>query len=381
MERAVPHAPAGAAFRRDPRVDVLRGLALLTIFIDHIPGNVLGDFTLRNFGFSDAAEVFVLLAGFSSYAAYGRAFQQRGLGHGLQRIALRCLRLYVFQVGLLLFTLAIVYVWTRHFGFQPRRLAPMIYGGFRPIRSGLLLGSLPIYLDILPLYLFLLALFPPYYFLLRISMGLALACSAALWAAANLIPGMNLTNWIEGQGWFFNPFAWQLIFALGATIARIMHLRQGDLPSNRAARALCWIALGLAVIAVAPWVTWGWSEWRAVPLWIPDKTGLAPVRIANALALIYLCLTSHRFRTFCAGSLAWPVACCGKHSLEVFSVGTLLALLARLLFRTYGTPWFMQFLVNGTGLMVMLTVGVLLETGIRRYFHASGAALPISARK
>jgi OpgC protein len=47
--------------KRDPRIDVLRGMALLMIFVDHIPGNVLSLVTLHNFGFSDAAEVFVLL--------------------------------------------------------------------------------------------------------------------------------------------------------------------------------------------------------------------------------------------------------------------------------------------------------------------------------
>ena len=46
--------------------DVFRGLALLMIFIDHIPGNVLSLIAKisRNFGFSDAAEIFVLLAAF-----------------------------------------------------------------------------------------------------------------------------------------------------------------------------------------------------------------------------------------------------------------------------------------------------------------------------
>jgi hypothetical protein len=63
---------------RDPRVDLLRGVALLTIFVDHVPGNLLGYLTFRNFGFSDAAELFVVLAGFSSMMAYGGAFERDG---------------------------------------------------------------------------------------------------------------------------------------------------------------------------------------------------------------------------------------------------------------------------------------------------------------
>src|SRR5258706_11440456 len=77
------------ASKRDLRVDVLRGISLLMIFIDHIPDNSLGLVTIHNFGFSDAAEGFVLLAGFSSMLAYGRIFQRDGASSGLRKIALR----------------------------------------------------------------------------------------------------------------------------------------------------------------------------------------------------------------------------------------------------------------------------------------------------
>ena len=78
---------------RDARVDALRGLALLMIFIDHVPGNLLSLVTLRNFGFSDAAELFVLLSGFSSMVAYGGSFDRDGVVVGLRRVLLRCVRI------------------------------------------------------------------------------------------------------------------------------------------------------------------------------------------------------------------------------------------------------------------------------------------------
>ncbi|TIT88604.1 MAG: hypothetical protein E5W55_26220, partial [Mesorhizobium sp.] len=40
---------------RDTRIDVLRALALLTIFVDHVPGTVFENLTYKNLGFSDAA--------------------------------------------------------------------------------------------------------------------------------------------------------------------------------------------------------------------------------------------------------------------------------------------------------------------------------------
>ena len=100
---------------RDSRVDALRGLALLMIFIDHVPGNLLSLVTLRNFGFSDAAELFVLLAGFSSMVAYGGSFDRDGVAVGLRRVLLRCLRIYLFQAMLLLMVLVLVGAWLRPF--------------------------------------------------------------------------------------------------------------------------------------------------------------------------------------------------------------------------------------------------------------------------
>ena len=56
---------------RDSRLDVLRALALITIFINHVPGNPYEMFTSRNFGFSDATEAFVLISGIAVGLAYG----------------------------------------------------------------------------------------------------------------------------------------------------------------------------------------------------------------------------------------------------------------------------------------------------------------------
>src|SRR5260370_33073764 len=105
-----------AVSKRDPRVDFLRGIALAMIFIDHIPGDILNNWTLRNLGFCDAAEIFVLLAGFASMSAYGKCFEREGARSGLRRVGLRCVRLWVFQVGLLVTTLAIRRLWSTHYG-------------------------------------------------------------------------------------------------------------------------------------------------------------------------------------------------------------------------------------------------------------------------
>ena len=62
---------------RDIRLDLFRGLALWFIFVDHIPTNVVSWFTVRNYGFSDATEVFVFISGYTAVIAYARMMADR----------------------------------------------------------------------------------------------------------------------------------------------------------------------------------------------------------------------------------------------------------------------------------------------------------------
>ena len=65
-------AVRGTAAPRDARLDFFRGLALIMIYLNHVPGTVFEDYTNRNFGFSDAAEGFVIMSGIAAGLAYGR---------------------------------------------------------------------------------------------------------------------------------------------------------------------------------------------------------------------------------------------------------------------------------------------------------------------
>lgn len=58
---------------RDPRIDAFRGLALIMIIIDHMPGNPWEHLTIRNIGFSDAAEAFFIMSGIAAGIAYSPA--------------------------------------------------------------------------------------------------------------------------------------------------------------------------------------------------------------------------------------------------------------------------------------------------------------------
>lgn len=346
---------------RDGRVDVLRGMALFMIFIDHVPGNLLSLVTLRNFGFADAAELFVLLAGFASMAAYGGSFSHDGMVAGLRRVLLRCLHLYLFQALLLVTVLVVAGIWMRKFGTASESDAAFVDAGLSGLRHGLTLQAQPASLNILPLYMVLLALFPLIYGLIRVGPMLALFASCGLWICVNLNPSLNIPNWLDGQNWFFDPFAWQFLFVLGALGALMLRRHNGNLPAPAWLRAAAWVYLGFALIVMAPWDAWGWSGIHPLPLGLPDKTTLAPLRLLNVIALALLVFSSERLRALAERPAVRFLLVCGRHSLEVFSLGTILAMLFRLVFQTFGATLMTQLAANGIGFGLMIALASALE--------------------
>ncbi len=364
----IPMTPVSLS-KRDPRVDVLRGLALLMIFVDHIPNNFLSLFTLGKFGFSDAAEVFVLLAGFSSMLAYGKIFDRDGPRSGLKRILLRLARLYLFQIGLLVFTIIVVFAWTQHFNLQPIILGPLFNQPIHGIARALTLGAVPAYLDILPLYIFLFATFPLVYFGLKASPAATLIVSASIWLAANLYSDLNLPNWFTGAGWFFDPFAWQFLFTIGGALAIVTAHFGGNLPRIRWLVWLCMLYLLFCLFEGATRPDWNLPDFRLIRMDPPDKTHLHVLRLLEMLSITYLALSSDAFRKFVRHSVFRPVEACGRHSLEVFAAGCVFALFGRLLFRTYGEGAGIQIAVNLAGLLAMFLLALYLEH--RRVHHLS----------
>ncbi len=351
----------GSRLARDLRIDVLRGLALLTIFIDHVPDNPLTLLTLRNFGFSDAAELFVMLAGISAMFAYGKGFERDGAKQGLWRVFRRCGRIYVFQIGLLFSTLLIALLWRAQFGLEPVNLTLFFEMPATAIPRALALHALPPSLNILPLYIVVLAAFPLFYLGLRHAPRLTIAASILMWVGANLDHSFNLTNWLDGRGWFFNPFAWQFLFLLGMLTAVLLRAHGGHLPTHRLLLGAAWAYLALSLVLAAPWAGWGLADFHVLAIEPPDKTALAPLRLLNVLALMYVALSSERLRRLAGAAWLRPLVACGKHSLEVFSFSTLLVLVFRLLFHTYGADLLLEIAVNVIGIGAMVALGLWLE--------------------
>src|SRR5450759_2018554 len=79
---------------RELRIDLFRGLALWLIFIDHVSPDLLTWFTIRNYGFSDAAEIFIFISGFTAALVYGRATFETGIVIGTARVLGRVWQIY-----------------------------------------------------------------------------------------------------------------------------------------------------------------------------------------------------------------------------------------------------------------------------------------------
>ena len=225
--------PSGATVR-DARIDVIRGLALLIIFVNHMPGNIVSSLMPHNFGFSDAADVFVLLAGVSATLAYGRLIEMRGLSVGLLKLGGRLWTLYIAHLAVFILVCGLVAAAVTRtqnpLYVEAINIQPFFNDTFDALIDALMLTYQPNFLDILPLYIVLLAAFPAIYLAARRSPLLTVAASLALWQAA-LAFGWNFPN-ARNSGWFFNPFAWQVIFTLGIVIGRAAQQRI-NLPAVR----------------------------------------------------------------------------------------------------------------------------------------------------
>lgn len=361
-------SPAGAVrVERDVRVDVFRGLALLIIFIDHVAGNALIRVTPSSMGFSDAAEAFVLLAGFSAALAYGTVMDRRGWITGTAQVVARIWKLYLAHLGLFVFTAVAVAFMAVRFGnplyYEHVAILPFFQDPATTILQTVALLFLPNYLDILPLYVVLLAMLPLLWVLARMAPALAVAVSLGLYAAAWEF-GWALPNLSTGGVWFFNPFAWQLIFTIGVVAGHAL-ISGVALPRSPLLTAL---ALGIVLFGLAsaaPWAAIAGFEGVVLPdEWRLDldKTNLSLWRLGHALSLAYL-VAAHvpRGAAWLRGAVGGALERAGRHSLPLFCSGVILSLLGTFALTEIGRGWAMQVAVNLVGIGSLLLMAFVLE--------------------
>ncbi|TIU95948.1 MAG: hypothetical protein E5W04_29645 [Mesorhizobium sp.] len=320
--------------QRDTRIDVLRALALLTIFVDHVPGTVFENLTYKNLGFSDAAEAFVLISGISVALAYGTKFKPGGRLLATLKMWRRAGVLYVTHIVITMLVIALFSA-TAVFAHRPELLEminiePLMKDTPEVLFGIVTLGHQLGYNNILPVYAALLLAAPAFVLFVSYRPVAALTVSGLLWLVAGIWQ-IAPPNYPEPGLWFLNPLSWQFLFNIG--LAAMLHIKRGGtIPVNR------WLVgfAGVYVVGAAIWVhspLWGQITWFNLPVVIGgfDKTFLSLPRLLHILAVSYLIVALPAVSNLFRAKPDNPLAILGKRSLPVFVAGTLIAMAAQVL--------------------------------------------------
>lgn len=365
--------PAGAAQserrERDIRLDFFRGLAMIVILIAHITDNPWTLWMPGRFGFSDSTEIFVFCSGMASALAYGVIFHRAGWLIGTGRILYRIWQVYWVHIGVFLVAVFAMLALNMS-GLFPRdevgslNLYPFLKNTASNFFGLMTLTYVPNYFDILPMYMVLLALVPLMVALAKIDGRLALAASVTLWLC-----GTTGSIWLPAEWWFvnsstrpwfFNPFAWQLVFFTG------FGLISGWIPVPPLRRELVVLALAIVVLTVPfAWhVVIGKStilqDWRSSWWMLYDKTGFGLLRYVHFLALAYLAwaLAGEKGARLRLLAQDWPrlagmVIDIGRQSLAVFAVSMVLARVLGAFLHLFGPGLIVTPAINFTGLLLI----------------------------
>ena len=358
-----PIKPDLTARTRDLRIDLVRGIANLSIFVDHIPQNAVNLLTLRNFGFSGATDLFVFVGGYAAALLYGQMAAERGFVVAATRIFKRVWHLYAAYVVLFVIYVDVIGQVAAHYAvpdiIDEYNVTGIVDHPVRVLAHGLLLQAKPLNLDTLQLVFPLLAAFP----LILAGMlrwpKLTLAASVALYLAARQFD-LYLDSFPDGR-WYFNPFCWQLLFVLGAWFALDggRHVRAIQELAPLRWLALAWLLFALLITTAGknPQLANLIPDALIDPFTPNDKENLAPYRILHLLTLAFLFTwyVPRDWQGFRARALQ-PVIKCGDEWLACFCVGVFLSLAGHMVLIMSPNSIAMQVLVSVAGATLMTLV-------------------------
>ena len=359
---------------RDLRLDLFRGLANWAIFLDHIPHEVLSWVTIKNYGLSDAADLFVFISGYTAAFVFGRIMIERGYLGAAARLVKRALQLYAAHIIVVVVYIAVIAGVSQGThdanDLNVFNIAAFVSKPLWEFVQTLALRYRPVNLDVLPLYILLLGTFAPALWLMIRKPTLILGCSIAVYLAGRHF-GWNLST-SRSAVWYFNPFAWQLLFFLGAWVA--LGGAQA-VQSIVRTRTVFWLAV--AYLAFALVVTMAINSphlgdllpsWTLAPFDPNDKTNLAPYRVVH---LIALAIVATRFLPQDSPILKWrslaPLIKCGQNSLPVFCTGIVLSFCAHAAIEASLNSLWVQIFVGTLGVLLMTAVAYYGTWPRRRY--------------
>ena len=345
---------------RDFRLDFFRGIANWAIFLDHIPNNAVNWITTRNWGFSDAADMFVFISGYTAAFVYARIMLERGTIEAATRILKRAWQIYVAHVFLFVIYIAEIGYLAQTYDNPVLAQEFNVFGFLRyPIETlyeGLILKFKPVNLDVLPLYIVLMIVFPPVLWAMLRKPDLTLLASIIVYVASRHFD-WNLPSYPGGH-WYFNPFTWQLLFVFGAWCALGGAQRSAALIKSRAM-----LIFGAAYLVFALYMTMASrfaSLAASVPSWLDhavnpiSKTNLDPLRFLHfvVLAILVVRILPREWPGF-ERPIFQPAIVCGQQSLEVFCFGVFLSFAAHFVLVQISNAIWMQILESIAGIALM----------------------------
>jgi hypothetical protein len=348
---------------RDLRIDACRGIALWFIFLDHVPNNIGSWLTLRNYGFSDAAEVFMFVSGVTCALAYGKALRFEGWTGVIRRTLLRSWDIYA---AFLLLTLACAILVHLAGG---GRLADESNTRILLDRPGEMLARAailqyrPVNTDVLPAFVLLHLSFAPLLWLLLRAPNVALGASLALYALVHVF-GWTVPAGSNGI-WAFNPLAWQLLVVLGAWwMIEDRSVRPWITSRTALALAILYLFSSL-VIVLSPRI-------KPLEALIPqalsqslyplDKSNLDPLRLLHFLAIAILAawFVPRDWRWLKTPVMRGAIRC-GQNSLPIYCVGVLLAFASHMALLDISDGFAMQIALSLGGIGAMIATATLLS--------------------
>lgn len=345
--------------QRDPRLDFFRGLAMLIIFVAHVPTNWLAQFIPARFGYSDAAEMFVFLSGFAASIAFGGTFRRAGFAMGTARIAYRCWQIYVAHLGLF-FSIATICVIGNMLYTEPDYISRLnLYPFFDETQAAMVglftLTYVPNYFDILPMYIGALTLVPVVVALARVNVLLVPAFCFTLYLATWIFDLHFPAEFNSDRPWFFNPFGWQLLFFTGFTLGSGWIKPPAPSPTLF---AVCCVFV-LLCVPLNYWPIWGQFEWlKEIRSWLQpfaQKTNFGLLRWLHFLALAYIAVTAIKGREWLLRTrVAAPIVKTGQQALPVFLLSMSLAYVGGIFLDQVGRSAWSWTLVNALGFAILI---------------------------
>jgi hypothetical protein len=368
---------------RELRLDLFRGLALWLIFIDHLSPDLLSYFTIRSYGFSDAAEIFIFISGYTAALVYGRAMVKSGFVIAAARILKRVWQIYAAHV--LLFTIVVAEVsyiavgLDKPFYAEEMGIVEFLKNPGSTMIQALLLRYRPLNMDVLPLYTVLMFFLPLVLLLINWRADLTLALSVALYVLSWKYD-LYLSAYPHGF-WSFNPFAWQMLFVFGVWCSLGGARRMSRVLSSR---TVLWISFAYIFAAFCVTLTWYFQQLaQFMPHWLEqliypiNKTDLDVLRFAHFLALAVIAV---RFVPAGWSGLKspwlWPMILCGQFSLQIFCLGVFLAFSGYFVLTETSAGLGLHMLAGIIGILIM-SAAAWLFTWFRRVADKNANADPL----